>query len=119
MGRVRSNCMINLGAEGVAQKVLYDMGLNLEEIEEAEAEAGLDNGSLGKCSCSVNLILDKCPFRTVSVLFSGEYDDVGPLRIWVRHSIHVWYVPTDKRWLLQCVRFRRSVSAEDHRRLSE
>ena len=48
MGRALSNCLINLGIENVVDEALYQMGLNIEELEELELDAALGNGGLGK-----------------------------------------------------------------------
>ena len=47
MGRSLSNCMINLGIENDVDEALYEMGLNIEELEELEMDAALGNGGLG------------------------------------------------------------------------
>lgn len=36
MGRSLTNTMINLGIRSLCKKSLYDMGLNMEELEEIE-----------------------------------------------------------------------------------
>eukprot|EP01147_Barroeca_monosierra_P003068 gene3068-5845_t len=48
MGRSLTNTMINLGIRSLCKKSLYDMGLNMEELEEIEVDAGLGNGGLGR-----------------------------------------------------------------------
>lgn len=47
MGRTLSNCMINLGIENDVDEALYEMGLNIEDLEELEMDAALGNGGLG------------------------------------------------------------------------
>ena len=47
MGRTLSNCMINLGIENDIDEALYEMGLNIEDLEELEMDAALGNGGLG------------------------------------------------------------------------
>ena len=49
MGRTLSNCMINLGIENDIDEALYEMGLNIEDLEELEMDAALGNGGLGTC----------------------------------------------------------------------
>ena len=49
MGRALVNNMINLHLLKDYQEVLTDLGLNLENIEEQERDAGLGNGGLGRC----------------------------------------------------------------------
>jgi len=48
MGRTLANCMINLGIENDVDEALYEMGLNIEELEELEMDAALGNGGLGR-----------------------------------------------------------------------
>ena len=47
-GRALGNNLINLGMYDECFKVLIDAGLNLEELREYEADAGLGNGGLGR-----------------------------------------------------------------------
>ncbi len=47
MGRTLSNCMINLGIENDVDEALYQLGLDIEELEELELDAALGNGGLG------------------------------------------------------------------------
>ncbi|KAL0266508.1 UNVERIFIED_CONTAM: hypothetical protein PYX00_009023 [Menopon gallinae] len=48
MGRSLQNTMINLGIETSCDEALYELGLNIEELEEMEEDAGLGNGGLGR-----------------------------------------------------------------------
>ena len=48
MGRTLGNSVINLQVEENVSKALQDLGLNLEELREAEIDAGLGNGGLGR-----------------------------------------------------------------------
>jgi starch phosphorylase len=48
MGRLLSSNLHNLGIFDIAKEVLSDMGQHLENIEEAEADAALGNGGLGR-----------------------------------------------------------------------
>ena len=48
MGRTLGNSVINLQVEDRVSKALRDLGLNLEELREAEIDAGLGNGGLGR-----------------------------------------------------------------------
>jgi hypothetical protein len=41
--------MINLGIENDVDEALYEMGLNIEDLEELEMDAALGNGGLGAC----------------------------------------------------------------------
>lgn len=48
MGRSLSNAMVNLGIESECEEALYELGLDLEELQEEEEDAGLGNGGLGR-----------------------------------------------------------------------
>ncbi len=48
MGRTLGNSIINLGVLDGVSKALEDLGLTLEELREAEIDAGLGNGGLGR-----------------------------------------------------------------------
>lgn len=48
MGRSLQNTMINVGIQGTVDEALYQMGLDIEELEDMEADAGLGNGGLGR-----------------------------------------------------------------------
>ncbi|KAL9954457.1 hypothetical protein ACROYT_G041998 [Oculina patagonica] len=48
MGRALSNTMINLGIQGECDEAMYQVGLEMEELEEIEEDAGLGNGGLGR-----------------------------------------------------------------------
>lgn len=48
MGRTLSNTMINLMLEGECDEALYQLGLDIEELESEEPDAGLGNGGLGR-----------------------------------------------------------------------
>ncbi|PSN48072.1 Glycogen phosphorylase [Blattella germanica] len=40
--------MINLGIQGACDEAMYQLGLDIEELEELEEDAGLGNGGLGR-----------------------------------------------------------------------
>lgn len=48
MGRALSNNLINFGIEDNIKETLHEMGVNYNELEEAEDDAGLGNGGLGR-----------------------------------------------------------------------
>ncbi|KGL79364.1 Glycogen phosphorylase, brain form [Tinamus guttatus] len=48
MGRTLQNTMVNLGLENACDEAIYQLGLDLEELEEIEEDAGLGNGGLGR-----------------------------------------------------------------------
>ncbi len=48
MGRTLGNAMLALDLEAEAAKALSELGISLEELREAEEDAGLGNGGLGR-----------------------------------------------------------------------
>lgn len=48
MGRSLTNTMINLGIQTSCDEALYQLGLDIEELESIEEDAGLGNGGLGR-----------------------------------------------------------------------
>jgi starch phosphorylase len=48
MGRTLGNSMVNLGLFDACDKAVTDLGYKLEELREAEWDAGLGNGGLGR-----------------------------------------------------------------------
>uniref|UniRef100_A0A336K387 Alpha-1,4 glucan phosphorylase n=1 Tax=Culicoides sonorensis TaxID=179676 RepID=A0A336K387_CULSO len=48
MGRTLQNTMINLGIQGTCDEAIYQLGLDMEELEDMEEDAGLGNGGLGR-----------------------------------------------------------------------
>lgn len=74
MGRTLSNAMINLGINDVIDKVLYDLGLDLEELVEAEADAGLGNGGLGRLAAC---FIDSCATLQLPVTGYGLRYEYG------------------------------------------
>uniref|UniRef100_A0A646QJD6 Alpha-1,4 glucan phosphorylase n=1 Tax=Hemiscolopendra marginata TaxID=943146 RepID=A0A646QJD6_9MYRI len=48
MGRSLINTMINLNIQNACDEAMYQLGLNIEELEEVEEDAGLGNGGLGR-----------------------------------------------------------------------
>ncbi|XP_032820816.2 glycogen phosphorylase, liver form [Petromyzon marinus] len=48
MGRALQNTMVNLGLENTCDEAMYQLGLDIEELEDLEEDAGLGNGGLGR-----------------------------------------------------------------------
>ncbi|CAG9536207.1 unnamed protein product [Cercopithifilaria johnstoni] len=48
MGRTLSNTMMNIGIQAAIDEALYQLGLDVEELQEIEEDAGLGNGGLGR-----------------------------------------------------------------------
>lgn len=47
MGRVLINIMVNIGINNECEEVMYQLGLDMEELESMEEDVGLGNGGLG------------------------------------------------------------------------
>ncbi|XP_072887262.1 glycogen phosphorylase, muscle form-like [Hemitrygon akajei] len=48
MGRTLQNTMVNLGLQSACDEAIYQLGLDMEELEDIEEDAGLGNGGLGR-----------------------------------------------------------------------
>lgn len=48
MGRTLQNTMINLGIQNSCDEAMYQLGLDIEDLQEIEEDAGLGNGGLGR-----------------------------------------------------------------------
>ena len=48
IGRTLTNTMLNIGIQNACDEAIYQLGLDLEELEEQEMDAGLGNGGLGR-----------------------------------------------------------------------
>lgn len=48
MGRSLTNSMVNLGVQDSFNEAIYQLGLDMEELQKMEADAGLGNGGLGR-----------------------------------------------------------------------
>ncbi|XP_063293877.1 glycogen phosphorylase, muscle form [Pelobates fuscus] len=48
MGRTLQNTMVNLGLENACDEAAYQLGLDMEDLQEIEEDAGLGNGGLGR-----------------------------------------------------------------------
>ncbi len=77
MGRALGNAMLNLGVEEETKAGLYKWGLLLEEIAEAEHDAGLGNGGLGRLAAC---FLDSCATLNLPVIGYGIRYEYGMFR---------------------------------------
>ena len=77
MGRALGNAMLNLDLTDNVKKVLTDFGIQLEEISEAENDAGLGNGGLGRLAAC---FLDSCATLQLPVLGYGIRYEYGMFR---------------------------------------
>jgi len=77
MGRSLGNAMLNLGLEEPVRKAIYRLGLSLEAISEAEHDAGLGNGGLGRLAAC---FLDSCATLQLPVRGYGLRYEYGMFR---------------------------------------
>ncbi|MFC1513261.1 glycogen/starch/alpha-glucan phosphorylase [Thermodesulfobacteriota bacterium] len=77
MGRALSNAMLNLGTEEETIKALHKLGMDLEELESAEQDAGLGNGGLGRLAAC---FLDSCATLQLPVVGYGIRYEYGMFR---------------------------------------
>jgi starch phosphorylase len=93
MGRALSNAMLNLGVTDAVTKVLYDYGIELEEVEAAEHDAGLGNGGLGRLAAC---FLDSCATLQLPVLGYGLRYEYGMFR---QEVINGYQIEEPDHWL--------------------
>ena len=74
MGRTLSNAMLNLGINDAVLQATYDLGLDLEELIEAEPDAGLGNGGLGRLAAC---FIDSCATLQLPVIGYGLRYEYG------------------------------------------
>ena len=74
IGRSLTNNLLNLGVETQTEKAMYDLGLSLEEIEDAERDAGLGNGGLGRLAAC---FMDSCATLQLPVMGYGLRYEYG------------------------------------------
>ena len=77
LGRSLRNALINLDANDEAHEALARLGLSLEEIVEAEHDAGLGNGGLGRLAAC---FLDSCATLGLPVIGYGLRYHYGMFR---------------------------------------
>lgn len=101
LGRLLRHNLINLGVEKVVCEGLRDLGIELDQLEEIEADAGLGNGGLGRLAAcfldslaSLDLPGHGCGIRYKHGLFEQKIVDGYQVELpeqWLRHG-HVWEV---------------------------
>lgn len=101
LGRLLGSNLLNLGIRDVVEEGLRDLGIDLREIEESEADAGLGNGGLGRLAAcfldslaSLNLPGHGYGIRYKHGLFDQKIVDGFQVELpeqWLRHG-NVWEV---------------------------
>ena len=77
MGRTLGNAMLNLGITDAASEAMHGLGIKLEELSEAEKDAGLGNGGLGRLAAC---FLDSCATLQLPVMGYGLRYEYGMFR---------------------------------------
>jgi starch phosphorylase len=93
MGRALSNAMLNLGVTDAVIEMLYDYGIELEEVEAAEHDAGLGNGGLGRLAAC---FLDSCATLQLPVLGYGLRYEYGMFR---QEVVNGYQIEEPDHWL--------------------
>jgi len=86
IGRSLTNNLLNLGIEGETEQAMYELGLNLEEIEEAEKDAGLGNGGLGRLAAC---FMDSCATLQLPVMGYGLRYEYGMFRQLIQNGFQI------------------------------
>ncbi len=77
MGRTLANAALNLGLPGTVRRAMSTLGLRIEELENAERDAGLGNGGLGRLAAC---FLDSCATLQLPVIGYGIRYEYGMFR---------------------------------------
>ncbi|KAI3416066.1 hypothetical protein GPALN_005618 [Globodera pallida] len=93
MGRTLSNTMLNLGMQATVDEALYQLGLNIEELQEIEEDAGLGNGGLGRLAAC---FLDSMATLGIPAYGYGLRYEYGIFKQLIRDG---WQVEEPDDWL--------------------
>jgi starch phosphorylase len=86
IGRSLSNNLFNLGIDSNTEKALYEVGLDLEEVESAEHDAGLGNGGLGRLAAC---FMDSCATLQLPVVGYGLRYRYGMFRQRIQNGYQI------------------------------
>uniref|UniRef100_A0A4X1V5H0 Alpha-1,4 glucan phosphorylase n=1 Tax=Sus scrofa TaxID=9823 RepID=A0A4X1V5H0_PIG len=93
MGRTLQNTMVNLGLQNACDEAIYQLGLDLEELEEMEEDAGLGNGGLGRLAAC---FLDSMATLGLAAYGYGIRYEFG---IFNQKIVNGWQVEEADDWL--------------------
>ncbi|MDZ7716287.1 MAG: glycogen/starch/alpha-glucan phosphorylase [Balneolaceae bacterium] len=93
IGRLMDNMLINLGMQDVAAEAFKEVGLDYEEVREAEVDAGLGNGGLGRLAACY---LDSMATLGIPALGYGIRYDYG---IFDQEFDNGWQLEKPDLWL--------------------
>ena len=103
MGRSLKNALFNLGLTKEFESVLKDYGVNLEDIEECEPDAGLGNGGLGRlAACYLDGLANR-GFDAMGYSIRYEYGIFRQKLVdgWQTELPDFW-LPGGEVWLVPC-----------------
>ncbi len=86
IGRSMSNAMLNLGVEDALTKAMYDLGIDIEELIDAEPDAGLGNGGLGRLAAC---FIDSCATLELPVVGYGLRYEYGMFKQLIENGFQV------------------------------
>ncbi len=93
IGRLMDNMLINLGLQDVAAEAIEELGLDYDKLREAEVDAGLGNGGLGRLAAC---FLDSMATLGVPALGYGIRYDYG---IFDQDIKDGWQIEKPDLWL--------------------
>ncbi|XP_004717877.2 glycogen phosphorylase, brain form, partial [Echinops telfairi] len=93
MGRTLQNTMVSLGLQNACDEAIYQLGLDLEELEEIEEDAGLGNGGLGRLAAC---FLDSMATLGLAAYGYGIRYEFG---IFNQKIVNGWQVEEADDWL--------------------
>ncbi len=93
IGRLMDNMLVNLGLQDVAAEAIEEVGFDYDKVREAEVDAGLGNGGLGRLAAC---FLDSMATLGVPALGYGIRYDYG---IFDQDIEDGWQVEKPDMWL--------------------
>ncbi|CAH8682300.1 unnamed protein product [Schistosoma rodhaini] len=94
MGRTLKNTMLNVDATEALDEAMYQLGLDIEELEEMECDAGLGNGGLGRLAAC---FLDSMATIGLPAYGYGIRYENGAFHQMIKDG---WQVEEPDEWLL-------------------
>ncbi|KAG5453194.1 Glycogen phosphorylase, muscle form [Clonorchis sinensis] len=93
MGRTLTNTMLNVDIAAAIDEAMYQLGLDIEDLEEVESDAGLGNGGLGRLAAC---FLDSMATLGLAAYGYGIRYDYGIFEQLIRDG---WQVEEPDEWL--------------------
>uniref|UniRef100_A0A672RSV2 Alpha-1,4 glucan phosphorylase n=1 Tax=Sinocyclocheilus grahami TaxID=75366 RepID=A0A672RSV2_SINGR len=93
MGRTLQNTMVNLALENACDEAIYQLGLDMEELQDMEEDAGLGNGGLGRLAAC---FLDSMATLGLAAYGYGIRYEFG---IFNQKVVNGWQVEEADDWL--------------------